>query len=108
MHFSFTDQLVELGYVWRLLQKDNPYNRHDQCLLEFQFLRMKVSRPASRNGPRAETGRTQSGTLLRNEVKQMRGATGLTVLALLLRASLPCAATCELAGKCKQSANEWS
>ena len=59
-------------------------------------------------GPRAETGRTQSGTLLRNEVKQMRGAllrnevkqmrgallrnevkqmrgaTGLTVLALIL------------------------
>ena len=34
--------------------------------------------------PRAETGRTQSGTLLRNEVKQMRGATGLTVLALIL------------------------
>ena len=35
-------------------------------------------------GPRAETDRTQSGTLLRNEVKQMRGATGLTVLALIL------------------------
>ena len=58
-------------------------------------------------GPRAETGRTQSGTLLRNEVKQMRGATGLTVLELK-RASLLCAATCELAGKCKQSAKEWS
>ena len=59
-------------------------------------------------GPRAETGRTQSGTLLRNEVKQLREATGLTVLALLLRALLLCAATCELAGKCKQSAKEWS
>ena len=35
-------------------------------------------------GPRAETGRTQSGTLLRNEVKQMRGATNLTVLELIL------------------------
>ena len=58
--------------------------------------------------PRAETGRTQSGTLLRNEVKQMRGATGLTVLALFLRASLLCAATCELTSKCKQSAKEWS
>ena len=53
-------------------------------------------------GPRAETGRTQSGTLLRNEVKQMRGATGLTVLALILA----CAAACELTGKCKQSAKE--
>ena len=59
-------------------------------------------------GPRAETGRTQSGTLLRNEVKQMREATDLTVLALFLRALLLCAATCELAGKCKQSAKEWS
>ena len=56
--------------------------------------------------PPAETGRTQSGTLLRNEVKQMRGATGLTVLALFLRASLLCAATCELTSKCKQSAKE--
>ena len=35
-------------------------------------------------GPRAEKGRTQSGTLLRNEVKQMRGVTVLTVLALIL------------------------
>ena len=85
MHFSFTDQLVELGYVWRLLQKDDPYNRHDQYLLKFQFLRMKGATPfIPMIGPRAETGRTQSGTLLRNEVKQMRGATGLTVLALIL------------------------
>ena len=82
MHFSFTDQLVELGYVWRLLQKDDPYNRHEERLQVFQFLRMKGTRPASRIGPRAETGRTQSGTLLRKEVKQMRVATGLTVLAL--------------------------
>ena len=58
-------------------------------------------------GPRADTGRTQSGTLLRNEVKQMRAATGLTVLGLK-RASLLCAAACELTGKCKQSAKEWS
>ena len=57
-------------------------------------------------GSRAETVRTQSGTLLRNEVKQMRGATGLTVLALFLRASLLCAATCELTSECKQSAKE--
>lgn len=68
--------------------------RHDQCLLKFQFLRMKGATPfIPMIGPRVETGRTQSGTLLRNEVKQMRGATGLTVLALFLRASLPCAAT---------------
>ena len=85
MHFLFTDQLVELGYVWRLLQKDDPYNRHEECLLRFQFLRMKGATPfIPMIGSRAETGRTQSGTLLRNEVKQMRGATGLTVLALIL------------------------
>jgi len=73
------------------------------------ILRMKGATPfITMIGPRAETGRTQSGTLLRNEVKQMRGATGLTVLALFLRASLLFAATCELAGKCKQSAKEWS
>ena len=53
----------------------------------------------------AETGRTQSGTLQRNEVKLMRGATGLTVLGLK-RALLLRAATCEPASKCKQCVNE--
>ena len=53
----------------------------------------------------AETGRTQSGTLQRNEVKLMRGATGLTVLALK-RALLLRTATCEPASKCKQCVNE--
>ena len=53
----------------------------------------------------AETGRTQSGTLQRNEVKLMRGATGLTVLALLLalHSQRP---PCELSSICKQSVNE--
>ena len=55
----------------------------------------------------AETGRTQSETLQRNEVKLMRVATGLTVLALLL-ALLSQRPPCELASKCKQSVNEWS
>lgn len=45
--------------------------RHDRCLLKFQFLRMKGATPfIPMIGPRAETGRTQSGTLLRNEVKR--------------------------------------
>ncbi len=66
----------------------------------------------------AETGRTQSGTLLRNEVKQtvlpaVPGATGLPVLALLLallsqcpRALPSCFASCELSSICKQSGSE--
>ena len=61
---------------------------------------MKVVRPFTHIGfgPRAETGRTQSGTLLRNEVKQRRGATGLTVLSLIL--------ACELTSKCKQCVSD--
>ena len=73
----------------------------------FNFCGWRESCPSSTIGPRAETGRTQSGTLQRNEVKLMRAATGLTVLALK-RALLTCAATCEPAGKCKQCVNEWS
>ena len=38
--FFTVDFLREAG-IWRLKQKDDPYNRHDQYLLEFQFLRMK-------------------------------------------------------------------
>ena len=58
-----------------------------------------------RFGPRAETGRTQIGTLLRNEVKQMRVATGLTVLVLKLE-SLLCSAACEPASKCKKCVSD--
>ena len=102
MHFSFTDQLVELGYVWRLLQKDDPYNRHDQPLLKIQFLRMKGVVPCIQNWPAC--GNWQD-TKRSATAKQMHGATGLTVLALK-RALLPCAATCEPASKCKQCVNE--
>ena len=73
--------------------------------LELEELAACIKRDLATHRPPAETGRTQSGTLQRNEVKLMRGATGLTVLALK-RALLLRAATCELASKCKQCVNE--
>ena len=77
MHFSLTEKLVELGNVWRLLQKDTPYNPprpmftvvsifadEEKCI----FL---DDRPAC--GNRQDKKRNATA-------KQMRGATGLTVL----------------------------
>ena len=46
---SFIEQIFRTKYIWRLKQKDAPYNRHDKCLLVFQFLRMKGVTPFIRS-----------------------------------------------------------
>ena len=86
--------------------------RHELEALFFtdQFCRTRGTGGVQRDNPYkdlllAETGRTQSGTLQRNEVKLMRGATVLTVLALLL-ARLGQRPACEPASECKQCVNE--
>ena len=87
------------------MQKDDPYNRHEERLQVFQFLRMKGVTPCIHDWPacgnRQDTKRNATAEL----AELMRGATGLTVLALK-RALLPCAAACEPASKCKQCVNE--
>ena len=99
---SFIEQLFRTRCIWRLIQKDDPYNRHDQRLLEFQFLRMKgvflYTHEWPTCGNRQDTKRSAAA-------KQMHVATGLTVLALK-RALLLRIAACELASECKQCVNE--
>lgn len=75
----------------------------------FIFCGWKVQRPSSRWLARV---RKQAGHKAERYcvTKWSRCVERLAWLCLhwFLRASLLCAATCELAGKCKQSAKEWS
>ena len=84
------------------MQQAYPYDRHEERLLVFQFLRMKGIVPFIHDWPacgnRQDTKRSATA-------KQMHEATGLTVLALK-RALLLRFAACEPASKCKQCVNE--
>ena len=87
------------------MQPAFPYNRHDQCLVEFHVLRMKGVMPFIQDLPACGNRQDTKRNAAAEFTELMRGATGLTVLALK-RALLLRAATCEPASKCKQCVNE--
>ena len=49
--FSFLQPMFRTRCIWRLIQKDIPYNRNEEYLLEFQILRMKGIAPFIHDGP---------------------------------------------------------
>ena len=77
--FSFLQPMFRTKCIWRLIQKDAPYNRHEERLLEFQISWMKGIAPFIQDRPacgnRRDTKRSATA-------KQMHVATGLTVLVL--------------------------
>ena len=99
-HFHFHDQYFELDAFGGFCKKMTHTTATRNVYWCFNFLRMKGVTPCIQDlpacGNRQDTKRNAAAEL----AELMRGATGLTVLALK-RALLLRAATCEPASKCK-------